>query len=80
MATFEECAAASDAAGRDVEASEIDAALAKYGATARTELEEKFTILYVGLEHSGFRDPELADVLDAMHIAITVMKHQEANG
>lgn len=79
MATNEECEAASDAAGRDVPASEIDAALERH-AQPLAELEEKFAILHVGFEHSGGRDVALADVLDAMHIAITVLKLREANG
>lgn len=80
MATYEECEAASNATGRDVSADEVDAALRQHGDLPLSELEMKFSILYVGFEHSGCRDVELADVLDAMHIAIEVLKLREANG
>jgi hypothetical protein len=80
MATFDECEAVSNAVGRDVSASEIDAALERYKGQTREELEQKGTILFVGFEHSGGRDVELADTLDAMLIAIEVLKFRETNG
>lgn len=80
MATYEECEVASNAAGRDVSASEIDAALATHGVKSLDELEQEFAILFVGFEHSRGRDAELADTLDSMHLAIEVRRLREANG
>ena len=80
MATFEECAAATDAVGWDVTYAEVDVAVETHEGVSLEDLRDDLEGCVTAFEARGGRGVSLANRIDSLRIAIAVREFHEANG